>query len=309
MSGPGNDTTENIRLPGPAGRGEKEHVLLIVQGRDTGTHFPLTAKPQLVGRDAEAEIRLADPQVSGRHCRVHLRGQEAEVEDLASTNGTVVDELPVAETAALPVGSTLQVGRTHLRHLFTSPADLRRDEEIYLAAMTDELTGVANRFAFSRRAEEEISFARRHRSWLALVIADADHFKAINDAHGHLAGDDALRAAGQLFLQEAREEDMVARFGGEEFVFLLRETMTDQARAFAERLRARMEAQELRVGEQTARLTFSFGVCARRGGEELSLRELLHRADEALYLAKASGRNRVAVSGAGEAAGGDTVQL
>jgi diguanylate cyclase (GGDEF)-like protein len=159
-------------------------------------------------------------------------------------------------------------------------------------ALVDDVTGLANR----RRAEEalaaELSRAERFESPVALVLADLDDFKAVNDRHGHQAGDVVLRAVADVLAASVREVDLAARWGGEEFLVLLPETDAEGAVGVAERVRAALAERDilLATGEE-ARITASFGVAS--FPPALSSDELVARADEALYRAKRAGKDRV----------------
>lgn len=165
----------------------------------------------------------------------------------------------------------------------------RRAERL---ARTDALTRLFNRRAFEERAEAAIARAREADEELSLVLVDIDHFKAINDAHGHPTGDAALVAIGQTLHGEARPTDAVGRVGGEEFALLLPDTGERGARAFAERVRHAVEELVVTHEESELRLTISLGI-ASLGPDEGDLVALLGRADRALYAAKQAGRNRV----------------
>jgi len=166
---------------------------------------------------------------------------------------------------------------------------MERLEEL---ASLDALTGLPNRRTIFGRFEEELERARRHRHPIALIIMDLDHFKRINDNYGHAAGDEVLRVLGRLLTETARSADVIGRYGGEEFALCLPETTPKAAMQFSERLRKRIETLRVSTGEVEVRVTSSFGVCGKNrvGNEEL--RELLSRADTALYRAKHLGRNR-----------------
>jgi len=157
---------------------------------------------------------------------------------------------------------------------------------------TDVLTGLLNRRALQRAAAREIAHAHRHNSPLALVLLDLDHFKDINDRHGHESGDAALALTAQCLTHNLRAEDLVARIGGEEFVALLPDTDEFQATLTAERIRNGIENLCLEPLHKDAALSASFGVTRLQPGDT-TLEQLLSRADQALYQAKKSGRNRV----------------
>jgi diguanylate cyclase (GGDEF)-like protein/PAS domain S-box-containing protein len=161
------------------------------------------------------------------------------------------------------------------------------------SAFCDHLTGVANRRAFFEAAELELQRNRRAPRPIALVLIDADHFKRINDVHGHPGGDAVLRQLGLLLTATFRQVDVVARIGGEEFAVLLPSSSLEGAAAVAERLRRLVAAQEVSFDGARIALTVSAGV-ATSDGQQLDLDTLMQRADQALYAAKAGGRNRIA---------------
>jgi diguanylate cyclase (GGDEF)-like protein len=167
-------------------------------------------------------------------------------------------------------------------------------EKARAAALEDDLTGLFNRRAFFEFGNQLLKQSRRHESPLAIIMFDLDHFKRINDNHGHEAGDQVLRQVGQMLRTSVRESDIAARIGGEEFAILLPETETDDAQDLAERLLTLMRETPVCFRNRQIGPTASFGVSARRP-EEKSLESLLSRADEAMYESKSSGRGRVCV--------------
>jgi two-component system cell cycle response regulator len=167
---------------------------------------------------------------------------------------------------------------------------LSREHELEQLAYRDELTGLANRRFAVRQLHAEISRARRHDQQLSVVILDADRFKSLNDRHGHLAGDEILRGLAERLRGRLREEDVVARFGGEEFLVILPDTGEEGARAVAEDLRAAVAAEPLPVGRIALRLTVSAGYATWEGED---LERLIGRADRGLYAAKDAGRDCV----------------
>jgi diguanylate cyclase (GGDEF)-like protein len=177
----------------------------------------------------------------------------------------------------------------------------RSQAELERSARIDYLTGIHNRRAIEELAASAISAARRHAAPLGLLLVDVDHFKQFNDRHGHEAGDQALVVTVQRIRAVMRQEDMVGRVGGEEFVVLMPGADLDSARAAAERLCHSFVADGVAIsgdsgGGQTLAastvVTVSVGVAALRGGDA-GYAELLGRADRAMYAAKAGGRNRV----------------
>ncbi|HEY5717190.1 MAG TPA: GGDEF domain-containing protein, partial [Motiliproteus sp.] len=162
-------------------------------------------------------------------------------------------------------------------------------------ASTDELTGIPNRRSFIQRAQQRHAEWQRHGKPYALVMLDIDHFKQINDRYGHPAGDQVLRAVAETLQRHTRREDTLGRLGGEEFCVLLVELTPSDALQQAERMRQELAALRVAVGEQRLAITASFGLACSQTGGDLDFDLLLSRADQALYQAKAGGRNRVAL--------------
>lgn len=169
----------------------------------------------------------------------------------------------------------------------------RSDARSRELAMTDPLTGCANRRALEQRARGEVDHARRSGRPLAVIVADIDRFKAINDAHGHAAGDAVIRHVGALLQGGVRTSDVVARCGGEEFCLVLRDADLDRAAALAERLRVALRAAPIDAGATALPVTASFGVAQYAPPTDPSWDALFKRADDALYRAKQGGRDRV----------------
>jgi len=163
--------------------------------------------------------------------------------------------------------------------------------EVTRLSTTDPLTGLSNRRHFDAAAKLEVIRARRYGRPLSAVMVDLDHFKRVNDTHGHAAGDRVLVAVADLCIRLARTTDLKARLGGEEFCLLLPETPPESSRVLAERLRADVEALPFDADGRPFRVTASMGISGYVPGDELE--SLVGRADAALYAAKESGRNRV----------------
>lgn len=161
-------------------------------------------------------------------------------------------------------------------------------------ALQDELTGLHNRRSIQRLLDQQLAMLARGRRPLAVLLIDVDHFKRINDTHGHLSGDLALREIGACLLARLRSQDLVGRWGGEEFIALLPDTGIAGARKLAEQLRRAVEQLQVvsLVGKQMP-LTVSIGLHACVPADDASREELIAAADKALYQAKQNGRNRV----------------
>ncbi len=173
---------------------------------------------------------------------------------------------------------------------------IKAERRLFAAATTDALTGLVNRSQFHALAQAELARQRRIGSPTALVLADIDHFKRINDTHGHEAGDQVLAQVASALRQGLREGDVLARWGGEEFLILLPSTALERAAALAERLRLAVAALPLAVGGQPLSVTVSLGVAP--VDAEGELQAATASADLALYASKRDGRNRVTTAAA-----------
>ncbi|MBT9267062.1 GGDEF domain-containing protein [Pseudomonas sp. MG-9] len=163
------------------------------------------------------------------------------------------------------------------------------------SALRDPLTGTGNRIAMEQTLQREIDMSRRHLQPLSVLMLDIDHFKRVNDSHGHSAGDDVLKAVAASIKGQLRNVDMVFRYGGEEFLILLCNTGREAAAMVGERLRHAAQAAQYFADGQLIDLTVSLGCSSLLPGE--SADSLLRRADSALYVAKREGRNRLAMAG------------
>jgi len=188
----------------------------------------------------------------------------------------------------------IEKSRLYDRLLETTKLLEEANERLERAASTDALTGIANRRVFDERLEVEWRRCRRNRQPLAILMIDIDHFKRFNDLHGHVAGDDCLRAvATTLNKTLARAADLVARYGGDEFAAILPETTTDEAGKLANELRLKVGKLELEKLSPAARFTISIGVATEIPTEDRSEGDLIRSADTNLYIAKNEGRDLV----------------
>jgi diguanylate cyclase (GGDEF)-like protein len=219
------------------------------------------------------------------------------VRDLGSTNGTFLNGAKITEQV-LRDGDKIQVGSTTiLKFTFHDSLDESFQRQMYESALRDGLTKAFNKKYFLDRLESEFAYAVRHKSPLSLIMFDIDHFKAINDTHGHLAGDYCLATMSGLVLQAIRQEDVFARYGGEEFAVICRGVELGGAATFGERIRKMVAAQMFVYGNVELKVTVSVGVAAVPNVGMRRHEELIASADEALYEAKRGGRNRVVVAG------------
>lgn len=271
---------------------ESGFLLLGIEGEAIDTQIEVRSRRLRIGRAEDCDLRLTDRRASRQHCEVWSSFGRVWARDLGATNQTCVNHKPIGTTELKP-GDTLSVAGTSLCLVEKDSARARHHIDLSLLASTDELTRLLNRRKFMQRLQVEIERARCRgaKGRLALALIDIDHFKRINDGHGHGAGDEVLRIVGAVLRREVRFGDLVGRIGGEEFALAMLDVGLNAILEIAERIRQAIALTRPSVDGATLSITVSIGV-ARLSRETASAAELLAGADAQLYRAKTSGRNR-----------------
>lgn len=271
--------------------------LIVLMGNNVGRIHTLNLGLSTIGRDDDCAVQILDAGISRHHAMIYCdaRQKSYSLRDLGSTNGTSVNGTRVTDTVPLVRGDKIQLGvSTSLRVSCADEPEMRYAKKMYEAVLRDGLTGAFNRRYLDERLTSEVAFARRHQTALSLLLFDIDRFKRVNDEHGHPAGDAVLRQLAERVTRAVRSEDVLARYGGEEFAVLCRDITEENGALLAERLRSATEAQPFQLPEgHELPVTISIGVaelglCGADDGAAL-----VDAADDALYSAKDSGRNRV----------------
>ncbi len=272
--------------------------LVVLSGPRVGAVFRLDRDVTVVGRSQTADFAIDDDGVSRNHVKLRREGDLVFAEDLASRNGTFINGQRLTAPVQLTDGDKLQLGRgAILKFTFHDALDDSYQQRMVESALRDPLTRLYNKRYFDDRLDAELRFASRHGTSLALLLVDVDHFKRVNDQRGHLAGDTVLREIAMALAQAVRNEDVVARYGGEELVVLSRAIGDEGALNLAERLRRVVDALAVVVDDgPPVRITISIGVAVHPTIEVTTAPQLIAAADRALYQAKDGGRNRVAVA-------------
>lgn len=280
--------------PGPATTVPGKNCLVPIYPPGTaGGLIELPPRPFVIGRDPICDLVLTDAGTSRRHATIQLKNGRFVIADLGSTNGTFVNNAMVSEQP-LVAGDFIRIGGHIMKFLASDHVEAQYHEVIYSLMITDGLTGIHNLRYFHDALEKELARSNRHRRPLALAMIDIDHFKRINDTHGHLVGDDILREFCERVHSLVRRDEVFARYGGEEFVVVLDEATPGEAREFGERLRCIIADAPFAVEAEVIPVTISVGIAHTDGQRELSAAQLIAMADEKLYEAKRAGRNRVA---------------
>jgi two-component system, cell cycle response regulator len=261
----------------------------------TGKMFKLVQGETVIGRSAQCEVSMPDDGISRRHARLlRLPNDDYVIEDLDSRNGTFLNGNRVTERTPLKPGDKIQVGSTTVLLFAVQDAlEAQFQMKMYEAATHDTLTGLYNRKYLYDALSKEFPYCNRHEVPLSMLMIDIDFFKQVNDSHGHLAGDFVLCRVAEALMKATRAEDLVSRFGGEEFAVLLRETDAAGAAICGERCRNMVAAGRYEIKSRPVGVTLSCGVATLVNRCFNTPEELIHAADQALYAAKAAGRNQV----------------
>ncbi len=287
-------TTEKTIITTPAGTqgSQEEQNACVVQiyGDGLGKRYPIKDEVT-IGRSEVSTIAVDVPNVSRKHARIFLDQGRCWVEDLGSTNGTHVNDVEIVGPQCLGNGDLVTTGSLVFKFIVGGNIEALYHEEIYRLTILDGLTGVHNKRFFHEFLDRELARARRHDRPLSLALLDLDHFKKINDTHGHLVGDTTLKRVAHVIRDRVRQDELLARYGGEEFAVVLPETDLGGALSFAEMIRRQIEKYSFTFDGQDISVTVSIGVAAM--GPDDDADALIGEADNRLYEAKNTGRNCV----------------
>jgi two-component system cell cycle response regulator len=297
---PFEDTTRMSPAPRPAGSEENAAYLVVLAGSAVGEMYKVDKERTVMGRGDTADVRLLDEGISREHAQivqeVNTNGKQAILEDLGSTNGTFCNGTRV-QRQVLSDGDKILLGSTTiLKFTYTDKLDEMFQRQMSESALRDGLTKAFNKRYLTERLDNEFQHAMRNDAPLSLVFLDIDHFKKINDAHGHPAGDHVLVELAKLVMGSLRNEDIFARYGGEEFAIVSRGIDVADAQALAERLRSAVEEHPFSFEGRSISVTISVGVARAPRPGVATPSEFVAVADETMYEAKRSGRNKVCVA-------------
>lgn len=248
----------------------------------------------IIGREGNVDVALPDSSVSRRHACIRREDHQHTIIDLNSTNGTLVDDADIKQ-CVLKSGNTIRIGTYLFKYLEAGSVETQYHEIVYSALTRDALTGAMNRRYLMESLDRSIATAQRRQEQLAVVMIDIDHFKSINDTHGHLVGDEVLKTFGSRLIELGRNEDLFGRYGGEEFCMVLPSSDAEQAKQAAERCREIIAGAPFDTHAGPLPITASFGVVATTPQPNETPQTLIDRADRQLYRAKEQGRNQVCV--------------
>ncbi len=275
---------------------EQEACLIIIRGTPQGHRFFLTQKEMIIGRDPNADICVADQSISRKHSKITKKEKKVQLTDLGSSNGTFVNDkkLPQGQSVFLAKEDMVKLGNSILKFLPAGELEILFYGNLGSAAHTDPLTKIYNKGYLLEALDAEYKRAKALHTDFSILFFDLDHFKKINDTHGHECGDFILKEVVRIIKNGfVKPKDIFARYGGEEFVLLLSNTNIDSAKDLAEKIRNLVATHPFIYEGTRMTVTTSIGV-AELTKEMDSAHGLIKAADKALYSAKNSGRNKVA---------------
>lgn len=277
---------------------EQPACLILIRGTPQGHRYFITQDEMIIGRDPTSDISISDPSVSKKHAKVTKEGSVIKLEDLGSSNGTVINgkKLSPGHVAKLAKEDMIKLGNSIVKYLPEGEIEIIFYGNLNAAANTDPLTKTFNKGYFLEAIDAEVKRAKALSNPLPLIFFDLDHFKKVNDTYGHEGGDYVLKEFAQLLrnIGIIKPKDIFARYGGEEFCLLMPGTTLQEAAQFAETIRGKVQTHTFTYENKRIPVTTSLGVSELRSDME-SAQDLIKSADKALYESKSGGRNRVTV--------------
>ena len=280
--------------------GSARPCLIRYSGNAAGQRFDLDNGDVVLGRGDEADLKVEGHGISRRHAALQVGPQGVVLHDLGSANCSYVNDQQVNEPVLLRDGDLVRLANVVFRFHDRRSLDAVLHHRLQRLASVDALTGASNRRHAHEALQREVARACRTGRPLSLICCDLDHFKHVNDTHGHAAGDAVLKAVVELLRNELRPDDVLGRWGGEEFIVVAGDTPFEHALSLAERLRATVAghaftlevAEHGRLRQVLHRQTMSLGLALLKPGMR-DEHDLLAAADRRLFVAKREGRNRV----------------
>lgn len=294
-------TLPDEKPPAVERRKGKTASMVVVEGGDIGQEFNLSQGEMYIGRLPTVDIPIYDAKASRKHAKItykrnHASGLEGyELVDLDSTNGTILNDTKITRPSLLREGDKVRIGETVLKFSYHDEIDSQYQQKIRHLINYDNLTGLFTKRYFDHLFEQELLRNSRTRRKLACLMMDLDHFKKVNDTHGHLMGSHVLKEVGALILGNLRSQDVVGRYGGEEFIAYLPGLGRVEAWNVANRLREAIGRHPFTYDGKSTHVFISIGVSIYPMHAENS-ETLIRIADDALYQAKETGRNKVVLA-------------
>ncbi len=278
---------------------EQPACLILIRGTPQGHRYFITEDEMIIGRDPSADISIPDQSISRKHAKISREGGVVKIEDLGSSNGTDINgkKLAAGHVSKLAKEDMIKLGNSIVKYLPAGELEIVFYGNLNQAANTDPLTRCFNKGYFLEAIDAEVKRAKALSTSLSLIFFDLDHFKKVNDTHGHEGGDFVLKEFTNLVRNSGviKPKEIFARYGGEEFCLLMPGATAQDAAKSAETLRGKVQSHPYIYEGKSIPVTTSLGVAELTTDME-NASEFIKAADKALYESKQGGRNRVTIA-------------
>lgn len=290
------DLDEIVREKIPKQQGQQKFYLVIVDGDNAGKIYSLDKKTITIGRSDEFDIQLADSSCSREQAIIEFNDNNKPVlKDLDSTNGTFVNGAKITETN-IEDGDKILLGFSSVfMFAIQDSLESKFQMNLYESSITDHLTGAFNQKYFLDTLSKAFSYSLRHHTSLGLLMLDIDFFKKINDTYGHVVGDIVLKEFVKRIKNNLRNEDILCRYGGDEFAVIVRDFKYGFVKIVAERIRLFFDGRSINCKDHKINISVSIGAATIDYENIATSEDMIELADANLYKAKKSGGNCIVI--------------
>jgi len=296
------EKTENIDLDEiveekiPTQQNQQKFYLIIVDGDNVGKIYPLDKKTITIGRSDEFDIQLEDSSCSRKQAIIEFNDNNKPVlKDLDSTNGTFVNGSKITEIN-IEDGDKILLGFSSVfMFAIQDSLEAKFHTNLYESSINDHLTGAFNKKYFLDTLSKAFSYSLRHNSSLGLLMLDIDFFKKINDTYGHIVGDIVLKEVVKRIENNLRNEDILCRYGGDEFAVIIRDFKYGFVKIAAERIRLFFDGRSINCKDHKINISVSTGAATIDNENVSTPEDMIELADANLYKAKQSGGNCIVI--------------
>ena len=290
------DLDEIVREKIPKQQGQQKFYLIIVDGNNVGKIYPLDKKTITIGRSDEFDIQLEDSSCSREQAIIEFNDNNKPVlKDLDSTNGIFVNGSKITEIN-IEDGDKILLGFSSVfMFAIQDSLESKFQMNLYESSITDHLTGAFNKKYFLDTLSKAFSYSLRHHTSLGLLMLDIDFFKKINDTYGHIVGDIVLKEVVKRIENNLRNEDILCRYGGDEFAVIVRDFKYGFIKIAAERIRLFFDGRSINCKDHKINISVSIGAAIIDNENIETSEDMIELADANLYKAKQSGGNCVVI--------------
>jgi len=290
------DLNEIVREKIPKQQDQQKFYLIIVDGENVGKIYPLDKKTITIGRSGEFDIQLVDSSCSREQAIIEFNDNNKPIlKDLNSTNGTYVNGAKIKEIN-IDAGDKILLGFSSVfMFAIQDSLEAKFQKNIYESSINDSLTGAFNQKYLFDALSKAFSYSLRHQSSLGLLMLDIDFFKKINDTYGHIVGDMVLKEVVEKIENNLRNEDILCRYGGDEFAVIIRDFKYGFIKIAAERIRLIFDGRSINCKDHKVNISLSIGAATIDNENIETPEDMIKLADANLYKAKQSGGNCIVI--------------